>query len=115
MVEPVAFAVHVPHLEGLVTVAVTGEVDISTAPTMPGVLLRALDGAGADLVVDRGACGFIDCAGLGVPVGVANQARAVGAGMSLHEPSPWLCRVRDLAGLGGVLPTEGNKIPAPTT
>jgi anti-sigma B factor antagonist len=96
------------------TVTVIGEIDIATAPAMQRLLLHALDSGPADLVVDMAQCGFLDCSGLGVLVGVANASRSRGGNIALRAPGYRVVRVRDLAGLHDVLPTEPPAIPGPT-
>jgi anti-sigma B factor antagonist len=112
VVTPVAFAVSVLRFEDAVVVAVTGDVDMDSAPEMQRVLLDARDIGLADLVVDMSACAFIDCVGWGVLVGVAATVRTRGGRVTLRRPNPWMCRVRDLLGLDGVLPTDEVPIPA---
>jgi anti-sigma B factor antagonist len=103
-------------------VCVSGEVDYATAPEMQGVLLHLLHSGTTHVVVDMAPVSFIDCFGLGVLVGVANAARAVGGGLALRSPSRQLRRVRDLVGLEELLPTEADArarakiaMPKPTT
>ena len=115
MVTPIAFAVTFLDLDDAAAVAVSGEVDMATAPEMQRVLVDALDSGLADLVVDMSACAFIDCIGWGVLVGVADTALTLGGGVTLRRPSPWMCRVRHLLGLDGVLPTDEVQIPVLAT
>ena len=115
MVAPFGFAVTFLDLDDAAAAAVTGEVDMATAPEMHRVLLDALDIGRADLVVDMSACAFMDCVGWGVWVGVADTAGTLGGGVTLRHPGPWMCRVRQLLGLEGVLPTEEIQIPVLAT
>jgi anti-anti-sigma factor len=94
-------------------VLVSGEVDLDTAPEMGRMLQRALDGGQTDLIVDMTRCQFIDCAGLGVLVGMANTSRFRGGTITLRRPGPRVVLVRDLAGLGDVLPTEAPEMAGP--
>jgi anti-anti-sigma factor len=103
LVEPFLFEVSVTRRGHL---AVAGQIDLDTAP----ILRRALAGALAELaippalVVDLSAVDFIDAAGIGVLVGVANRARRAGGGMALRAPSPTVVRVLALVGLTGAFP-----------
>jgi anti-sigma B factor antagonist len=66
---------------GVVIVAVTGEIDISTVTRLRECLLE-LAGSGGTLIVDLNRVTFIDSAGLGALVGAARRAAAHGG--SLH-------------------------------
>jgi anti-sigma B factor antagonist len=74
-------AITVRRERGVVIVAVTGEVDISTVTRLRERLSGLADG-GQTLIVDLNRVTFIDSAGLGALVGAARRAAAHGG--SLH-------------------------------
>jgi anti-sigma B factor antagonist len=74
-------AITVRRERGVVIVAVTGEVDISTVTRLRERLSELTDG-GQTLIVDLNRVTFIDSAGLGTLVGAARRAAAHGG--SLH-------------------------------
>jgi anti-sigma B factor antagonist len=74
-------AITVRRERGVVIVAVTGEVDISTVTRLRQRLSELTDG-GQTLIVDLNRVTFIDSAGLGTLVGAARRAAAHGS--SLH-------------------------------
>ena len=74
-------AITVRRERGVVIVAVTGEIDISTITRLRERLSRLAD-SGQTLIVDLNRVTFIDSAGLGALVGAARRAAAHGG--SLH-------------------------------
>jgi anti-sigma B factor antagonist len=66
---------------GLVIVAVTGEIDISTVSQLRESLFEQAE-SGSDVIVDLDQITFIDSAGLGALVGASRRAEASGG--SLH-------------------------------
>jgi anti-sigma B factor antagonist len=74
-------AITVRRERGVVIVAVTGEVDISTVTRLRQRLSELTDG-GQTLIVDLNRVTFIDSAGLGTLVSAARRAAAHGS--SLH-------------------------------
>jgi anti-sigma B factor antagonist len=60
-------------------VAVSGEIDLATAPSLRSTLIAALDGSPPSpmlLQVDLAGVGFLDSTGIGALVGVRNHAVA---------------------------------------
>jgi anti-sigma B factor antagonist len=111
LVAPVAFAVTFLDPDDPAVMAVSGDVDMDSAPEMQRVLLDTLGSGRADLVVDMSACSFMDCVGWGALVAVAAAARARDGGVTLRRLNRWLCRVRDLLALDGVLPSDEVQVP----
>jgi anti-sigma B factor antagonist len=70
-----------------VVVAVRGELDMDSAPSLRGALLEAIgEGPAPRVVVDLEGVDFIDSAGLGVLVGGLKRARAHGPDARLRDP-----------------------------
>ena len=76
-----ALAITVRRERGVVIVAVSGDIDISTVARLRERLSGLADGGGT-LIVDLNRVTFIDSAGLGALVGAARRAAARGG--SLH-------------------------------
>ncbi len=83
-------------------VAVSGEVDIVTAPTLRQLLNQAIDDGGPRLVVDLTAVPFLDSTGLGVLVGRLKVARQAGGDLRLVLTSERLLRNFKITGLDTV-------------
>lgn len=92
-----------PPPSGTVTIRLSGEIDISTGPAQRELLLRALqEGPPRTLVVDLSDVSFCDAFGLGVLVGVRNQAAALGVAVALAAPRPFLAKLLRITGLDRV-------------
>jgi len=83
-------------------VALTGEVDIYTAPRFREGMVELLD-AGVDrLVIDLSGVTFIDSTALGVLIGGVRRVHGVGGAMTLVVASRPVERVLSLTGLDRV-------------
>jgi anti-sigma B factor antagonist len=81
----VAFSIEVRPGAGHVVLAVTGDVDIATAPQLRARLADTL-GRWPGVVVDLDGVGFLDSTGLGVLVAAYNKAAAMGCTLVLARP-----------------------------
>jgi anti-sigma B factor antagonist len=82
-------------------VAVEGEVDIATAPTLRASILEALDGAG-QLILDLGRVTFLDSTGLTVLMGAFKRCRNDGIRFSIARPQARVRQVFAQTGLDTV-------------
>ena len=104
-------------VDGSVCVRLQGELDLATAPDLWRAC-EVLDGQlqpGTSVFVDVADLQFLDAAGLGTLVRLRNRVRAVGADLSVLEPSPVLRRVFQHARLGALVDNtaaaEGGSAP----
>jgi len=68
-VHPAPFEVNVEGLDrGVRTIAVRGELDLSTAPDLEGPLEEALESGDGSILIDLGDCEFIDSTGIALIV-----------------------------------------------
>lgn len=87
--------------EGRIVLALTGEVDIATAPYLRAVLLSTLR-RGVDVELDLRDVGFMDSQGVAVIAAAARIARATGTPLSVRgTPAP----IRLLLSVTGLGPT----------
>ena len=85
-------------------VAVRGEVDLYSSPSLKTSLIEA-DGVGWQLViVDLSGVSFIDSAGLGVLVGALRRAREDDGELALVCDSEGILKILRLTGLDRVFP-----------
>lgn len=84
-------------------VAVTGELDVSTAPELEERLQQLIDGGSADLVVDLSAIDFLDSTGLGVMVKALKWAREAGGGLRVVATEERITKVFTITGLDEVM------------
>jgi anti-sigma B factor antagonist len=84
---------------GWAILAVTGEIDISTAATFEAALHEAMESSGR-VVVDLSGVRFMDSTGLGVLMRVhKNQGDAAADSLRLAAPSERVVRVLDITQL----------------
>lgn len=86
------------HRNGDGSVVVSGEIDVMTVVGLRQTLLQALEEAPGTLVVDLSAVEFIDAAGVGALVDVANKAAAVRRRLVVSCPSPAVRRIMGILG-----------------
>jgi anti-anti-sigma factor len=81
-------------------VAVTGEIDMDTAPALHAALLRALTAHTPTVLnVDLSACTFLDCAGIRVLLAARATAHATDTQMWTRHPQRLVRRVLELTDL----------------
>src|SRR5215467_11405410 len=68
---------------GVATVAVAGEVDLSTAPALKAALLETIEGGARRVLVDLSHATFIDSTTLGVLMGAVKRLRPAGGELAI--------------------------------
>jgi anti-sigma B factor antagonist len=96
-------AIAIRHERGVVIVAVTGDIDISTVTGLRERLFELADG-GQTLIVDLNRVTFIDSAGLGALVGAARRAAAHGGSLHAVCARPQTRRLLWLTGVDRRIP-----------
>jgi anti-sigma B factor antagonist len=91
-------------------VALTGDIDMMTAPAMERVLFEAMNDGCVTLVADMAGVEFIDVVGLTTLAAVAGEVRAVGGNLMLRSPSDLTRRICQLIGLDPLLPVEREAV-----
>jgi anti-anti-sigma factor len=86
------------------TIAIHGEIDVSSAHVLAGAVVEARTAGCTELVVDLGGVSFMDLSG----IRVLHLAATDGASVVLRQPSRLVRRVVDLAGMAGVLAVEDD-------
>ncbi len=84
-------------------IAVSGELDMSTAPDLSDALADVVDRHPRDLTVDLADLAFIDSTGLTVLVRASKQLRDHDATLRLASPTPSVRRVLEIVGLDHLL------------
>jgi anti-sigma B factor antagonist len=111
MTLPDHFNVSSDSSPGVVTVVVTGEVDLDTAPTVRDEVLRHLHG-GTAVHLDLGDVTFMDSSGLHVLLATTRRASLVGAELRLVRLSARVQRLLQLTGTEKVLQQGTDSGPA---
>jgi anti-sigma B factor antagonist len=89
--------------DGSATIAVSGELDLSTASQMRDHLYALLAAGTTHLTIDVTGLTFIDSTGLGVIVAVLKRAREAGGNLVLKGPSRSARKVLDISGLSRII------------
>ncbi len=84
-----------PH----VVVAVSGEVDIATAPKLREKLVELASQGAQQVVVDLNAVEFLDSTGLGVLIGGMKRLRGLDGDLTLVCTQPRILKVFEITGL----------------
>lgn len=93
-------------------VAVSGEVDIASAPALDVVLSDLIASGQADLVVDLTAVGFLDSTGLGVLVKALKRAREADGSLAVATGSERVLKVFRITGLDQVMSLHASAADA---
>lgn len=85
-------------------IAVTGEVDVYTSPTLKSHIVDAVNDGCTDLVVDLEGVGFIDSSGLGVLVSGLRRVKEQSGSMRIICTKEGILKIFRITGLDKVFP-----------
>ena len=95
--------------DSVAVIALSGEVDIYTAPRFKERMLELLDSGVANLVVDLSEVTFIDSTALGVLIGGVRRVNSAGGAMALVVVSRPVERVLSITGLDRVFTIHSTR------
>lgn len=98
------FGIDVTERDGCMVVAVRGEVDLATAPTLKNRLLELVTNGSTAIVVDLSATDFLDSTGLGAVVAAYKRVRAHDGHLTLVATAARVKRVFEITNLDRVVP-----------
>jgi anti-sigma B factor antagonist len=98
------FGVEVHDEDGLLRVAVRGEVDMATAPQLRESLYDAVDRSAGPVIVDLLAVTFIDSTALGVLIGALERSKARDAELRVVLNEARLVKIFEITGLTELFP-----------
>ena len=84
-------------------IAVSGEVDVATAPQLRESLQRVIAHGASTVVLDLLGVTFLDSTALGVVIGAHKRCREVGGELRVVVADPRLVKIFEITGLTGVL------------
>lgn len=84
-------------------VAVSGQVDLASAPQLAKALAQAQDGDGTRIVVDLTGVDFLDSAGVRVLVEAAQEATQREQVLSVRGARSWVAKVLEITGVEELL------------
>jgi stage II sporulation protein AA (anti-sigma F factor antagonist) len=111
-VNPAPFEVKVGNLEqGVRTISVRGELDLSTAPELEGPLNQALENDEGSLLIDLSQCEFIDSTGIALIVRAWQHLDSGKNGrvLVLCTENNQVRRVLEITGLELSIPVHGTR------
>ena len=94
-----------PTGQGTVIVALTGEVDVSSAPVLKRELEHLSEMGARRIVIDATDLTFIDSGGIAVLVGAHRTFIERGGGLEVYNADPVVGRTLDVAGVSQLLQT----------
>lgn len=99
---------------GVTVVAVTGEVDLFTAPNLKDRIADLISGGQSRLAVDLEGVEFMDSTGLGVLIGALKRCKEAGGTLALVAPPEPVLKVLSITGLDKVFQIHDNveQVPA---
>jgi anti-sigma B factor antagonist len=97
---------------GAYVIALSGEVDLYTAPEFKQQLLEVIGKGGKDVVVDLSDTTFIDSTTLGVLVGGVKRLRPNGGQLSLVCSDRNITKIFEITGLDKVFPIYVSRAEA---
>ena len=89
--------------EGVVTIALTGELDLATAPLIGDTFDRINGAQPVHVHFDLSGVNFCDAAGLSAFLAADRVLRAAGGRLSLIQPSPQILRLLTITKLDEIL------------
>jgi anti-sigma B factor antagonist len=90
-------------------IALTGEVDLYTAPEFKQQLLDAISKGAKNVVVDLTGTTFIDSTTLGVLVGGVKRLRPAGGSLTLVCTDANICKIFEITGLDRVFSIHDSR------
>lgn len=109
---PAPFEVKVGDLEqGVRTISVRGELDLSTAPELEGPLEEALESGEGSVLIDLSQCEFIDSTGIALIVRAWQRLDSSGNGRGLFicSQNDQVRRVLEITGLELSIPVHTTR------
>jgi anti-sigma B factor antagonist len=105
------FVIDVHQLEGRSVVALTGELDLATAPELRERLGLLSEEGKNQVTLDLTHLDFVDSTGLSVFVMAFNRAQAGGGSLIIRNPSLPVMRIFEITGLTSVFTIASEEEP----
>ncbi len=96
------FEIEASGTGALPVIAVSGEIDVATAPQLREVLHRVIAEGGSTVVLDLLGVTFLDSTALGVLVGALKRCRELGGDLHVVVADPRIMKIFEITGLTNV-------------
>lgn len=103
------FDIEVIERDECAVLAVTGELDVATAPRLRQEAVRLSAAGNNNLVVDLSGVDFLDSTGLGVIVGVVKRVRTHGGELAVAGAENHVRKVFEITRISDVLPMFASR------
>jgi anti-sigma B factor antagonist len=103
------FETTVSIVDGVRVVAIRGELDIATSPSVRGVLDEAASDGVRPLVIDLSRCEFIDSTGLAALLHGAKPAQNGESHLAIVSPDGELRRLLELTAIAQTIPVYASR------
>ena len=100
------FGVAASFVEEEAVLAVRGEVDMVTSPTLGCFVDAAIDSGHSSVVLDLAELDFMSVSGMGVIASGAFRLGLSGGALTIRSPSAMVCRLLDITGLATLVRVE---------
>lgn len=97
-----------PGASTVTVVAVTGELDMATAPRLRQELVGLAASNQHAVVIDLAGVDFLDSTGLGVLLGALKRVRAAGGHLALARAEPQVAKVFEITRLVDIMPLHDS-------
>jgi anti-sigma B factor antagonist len=97
-----------PGVSEVTVLAVTGEIDVASAPRLRQEVVTLAGSGQVLLVVDLAGVDFLDSTGLGVLLGALKRVRAGGGELALCRAEPQVAKVFEITRLSDILPLHDS-------
>jgi anti-sigma B factor antagonist len=109
------FSLREERAPGAHVIAVSGEVDIFTAPELKRAIGAAIDSGARAIVVDLSDTRFLDSTALGVLIGAVKRLRLVDGRMVIVNTEPSTAKTFEITGLDQIFEIVADRDAALTT
>ncbi|KOV93053.1 STAS domain-containing protein [Streptomyces sp. NRRL B-3648] len=104
-----AFDMTVQHTgDSSAVLAVAGDVDLHTAPTLRDRALAVVEEGAAHVVLDMAQVGFVDSTGLSALITLMQAAHGAGGSLRLAEVPDRLSRMISITGISQLMPVHAT-------
>jgi anti-sigma B factor antagonist len=100
---------HDPHDGGRHVIAVSGEIDLYTAPDLKAVLSQVIEEGATGVVIDLSGTTFLDSTGLGVLIGALKRLRSRDGALAVVNVDDSIARTFEITGLDQIFVIRGSR------
>lgn len=100
---------HEQQDDGRHVIAVSGEIDLYTAPDLKALLTQVIEDGASGLVIDLSGTTFLDSTGLGVLIGGLKRLRSRDGALAVVNVDDSIARTFEITGLDQIFTIRGSR------